>query len=199
MEDIYVLAHEIKNPLSVAKGYLEMIDKENLDKYKDIIINEINMSLEILDSYLEYNKLSINKEEVDINLFLQDIKENLSLYLKNNNVNLNLYLEDDDIYIQLDYNKLKQVFYNIIKNSVESHSKNINIKYELLDRKINIVISNDGDKSDNVDKIGNDFSSKVFGNGIGIKLSKRIVELHGGDVMYYNNKDGVSCKITLPI
>ena len=198
-KDIYVLAHEIKNPLCVVKGYLEMLNKDNLDQYKDIITNEINSSIEILDNYLEYDKLSLNMEEIDINLFLSEIKKSMQDYLKMQGVKLKLSLEDDEIYINADYNKLKQVFYNIIKNSVEAGSKNILIKYEVLNNEIKIVIENDGQKINNLHKIGKNYSDKVLGNGIGIKLSKKIIKMHQGKIKYYNNQDGVSCDIILPL
>ena len=198
-DSIYVLAHEMKNPLCVAKGYLEMLNKDNLDEYGKIITEEINSSIMILDSYLEYNKLCISEEEIDINLFLSDIKKYMHDYLKKKNVKLKILLEDDEIYIKADYNKLKQVFYNIIKNSVEAASRNIQIKYEVLYNEIKIIIENDGIKSDNIKKIGKNFSDKVLGNGIGINLSRKIIEMHHGKIKYYNNLNGVSCDIILPL
>ena len=134
--DIYTLAHEIKNPLSVVKGYLEMLDETNVSKYKQIIKNQVDDSLNILNDYLEFNRISLNKEEIDLNVLLLDIKNNLKDYLKSNNVHLHIDLMDDEIYLQADYNKLKQVFNNIIKNSVESNSKNIDITYFFLFAKI---------------------------------------------------------------
>ena len=198
-DNIYVLAHEMKNPLCVVKGYLEMLNSNNLEKYKSIIKEEVNTSIEILNNYLEYNKLSLIKEEFDINIFLLDIKKNMFDYLKKNGVYLKISFLDDDIYINADYNKLKQVFHNIIKNSVESGSHNINISYQIIGNVIKIIIDNDGKKCENVNLIGDNFSDKVFGNGIGINLSKKIVMLHKGKMKYFNNKKGVSCQITLSL
>ena len=198
-ENIYVLAHEIKNPLAIAKGYMEMLNKDNIDEYKVIINEQINSSIEILDNYLEYRKLSINKEEIDINLFLSDIKRGFSNYLNKKNIKLKLSLNDDEIYFKADYNKLKQVFYNIIKNSAEAKSKNIYIKYELFPSKIKIIILNDGEKIEDINKIGKNYTSKILGNGIGVNLSKKIIEMHKGKIKYYNNLNGVCCDIILPL
>ena len=120
-------------------------------------------------------------------------------YLKKNNIHLKISLLDDEIYVNADYNKLKQVFYNIIKNSQESGSRNINIAYQTIGNKIVINILNDGRKCDNIDLIGTSYSSKVFGNGIGMKLSKKIIMLHKGQIKYFNNKNGVTCQITLSL
>ena len=198
--DIYTLAHEVKNPLCVVKGYLEMLNKDNFLKYKEIIIDELNESINILDNYLEYRKMVINKEIMDINLLLLDIKKSYQAYLKKQGINLKINLVDDDIYLMGDYNRLKQVFYNIIKNSCEAFSKNIVIDYKIKENKIIIRIKNDGLKimDDNLDKIGTNYTSKVMGNGIGVNLSKKIIEMHSGKIKYKNNFDaGISVIITL--
>jgi len=198
--DIYTLAHEVKNPLCVVKGYLEMLNKDNFLKYKEIINDELNESINILDNYLEYRKMVINKEIMDINLLLSDIKKSYKAYLKKKGINLKINLIDDDIYLMGDYNKLKQVFSNIIKNSCEAFSKNIVIDYQIKVNKIIIRIKNDGLKimDDNLDKVGTDYTSKVMGNGIGVNLSKKIIEMHGGKIKYKNNFDaGISVIITL--
>lgn len=200
--DIYTLAHEIKNPLCVVKGYLEMINETNLSKYKEIINNQVNDSLSVLNDYLEYNKISLNKEEIDLNLLLEDIKSDLMDFLKNKNVLLNIYLLDDDVYLQADYNKLKQVFNNIIKNSVESLSKNIEISYRIMFGKITIRIKNDGQELDDnlIYKLGNYFTTKEDGHGIGTSIIKKVISLHNGKIKYRNNKNkGVSVYITLSL
>ena len=197
--DLQILAHEIKNPLAVAKGYAEMLNINNIEKYQKIIIDEINNSIKILDSYMEQGKISLKKEEMDINVLLEDIEKSFSDYLDRNHVNLKVNYLDDEIYLYADYDKLKQVFYNVIKNSVESNSKNIIISYEVSKRKIYITIKNDGEKINNniISQIGNNYSNKILGHGIGTTLSKEIIELHDGTIKYRNNQDGVSVIITL--
>ena len=200
--DIYTLAHEIRNPLCVVKGYLEMLNESNILKYKKIMQNGINDSLQILSDYLEYNRIIINKEEMDLNLLLSDLKTNFKDYLKKNNVFLHIDMLDDDIYLEADYNKLKQVFQNIIKNSIESKSRNIFISYHIMFGKVTICIKNDGIKINDSDviKIGNYFSNKENGHGIGTSIIKKIISLHNGKIKYRNNKkDGVSVYITLSL
>ena len=200
--DIYTLAHEIRNPLCVVKGYLEMLNSDNVSKYKKIIQNEVDDSLNILNDYLEYNRLVLDKEEIDLNILLSDLKNNLKDYLRNKGVYLHLETIDDEIYLEADYNKLKQVFKNIIKNSIESKSKNIYINYRIMFGKVTISIKNDGLKIDNdaLLNIGNFFTNKVGGHGIGTTLSKKIINLHHGKIKYRNNlKKGISIFITLSL
>ena len=200
--DICILAHEIRNPLSVVKGYLEMLNENNISKYKEVINNQINDSLNILNDYLECNRIILNKEEIDLNILLNDLKISLIDYLKSKNVHLHINLLDDEIYLKADYNKLKQVFNNIIKNSVESLSKNIDISYKIIFNRVIIIIKNDGYKIDDntIYKIGNYFTNKENGSGIGTTLTKKIIGLHNGKIKYRNNKNkGVSVYITLSL
>ena len=197
--DIYVLAHEIKNPLSVVKGYLEMLNADNIEKYKEIIEEELDTSIEILDNYMNYNKITINKEEMDLNLLLTDINRTMKDYLKKKGIKLKIDLLDDDIYLNADYQKLKQVLYNIIKNSVEAEAKNISIHYEISSKKVKIIIKNDGYLINNLDKIGTSYTDKILGHGIGTKISHKIIEMHEGKIKYLNEDDGVSCIITLSL
>ena len=200
--DIYVLAHEMRNPLCVVKGYLEMLNEQNITKVKEIINNQVDDSLNILNDYLEYNRISLHKEEIDLNLLLQDIKTNIKDYLKSKDVHLHINLIDDEIYLQADYNKLKQVVNNIIKNSVEAKAKNIDISYRIMFGRVTICIKNDGCKldSESILKMGNYFTTKESGNGIGTSLIKKIIALHRGKIKYRNNKNkGVSVYITLSL
>ena len=200
IEDIYVLAHEMKNPLCVARGYLEMLNEKNWNDYKEIIQKEIDNSLEILDDYLECGKLSLQKEEMDLNILLLDVKNKLNEFLKKKNIHLAIELRDEDIYLQGDYPKLMQVFYNIIKNSCEWQARKITINYQIIDDKVKIEIINDGlpIPSEDLSKVGKNYSNRILGNGIGTTLSKKIIEMHGGKIKYLND-DGVKVIITLPL
>ena len=200
--DIYTLAHEIRNSISVAKGYLEMLNEENVFKYKKNIQNEINDCLNILNDYLEYNQICLIKEDIDLNMLLMDIKDELKDYLNNKKIYLHIATIDDEIYLNADYNKLKQVFKNIIKNSIESKSKNIYINYRIMFGKITICIKNDGYKMDNdaLINIGNYYTNKESGNGIGTTIAKKIINMHHGKIKYRNNsRKGVSIFITLSL
>ena len=86
---LFKLTHEIKNPLAVCKGYLDMLDLNNKDKilkYIPIIKGEIERTLTLMDDYLDYTKVKIQKEEVDIYLLLNDIIESLELFFKENKI-----------------------------------------------------------------------------------------------------------------
>ena len=73
---LFKLTHEIKNPLSVCKGYLEIIDlnkREKSEKYIKIMKEEIDRSLNIMTDFIQFNKIKIKKERICVNTLLEDV------------------------------------------------------------------------------------------------------------------------------
>ena len=202
---VFNLAHEVKNPLAVCKGYLSMIDtndKDKLERYLPIIKNEIDRSLNIMDDFLKLKKISLNKDLMDLSILINDVRETTNILLKNNNVNINMPDIDKELIIDGDYDKLKQVFINLIKNAYEADAKNITIDIKKNSNYLKIKIIDDGCGISKMDlkKIGNVFyTTKVAGTGIGVSLSKEIVKLHDGELSYDSviNK-GTTATMILP-
>ena len=202
--DVFTLAHEVRNPLAIVKGYNSMLNQDNIEKYKDIIDKQINEAIDILDNYLLYNKIVVHKEIMDINVLLSDLYDEFYLYLKDQKIKFEIFLEDDEIFIEADYNKLKQVFANIIKNSIEAKSSLIQISYSIIKSKLVILVKDNGQgiERGNLEKLNSNisFSSKVLGNGIGTMVSKKIIELHNGKIQYDSlNNVGTSVEVILQI
>lgn len=185
--------HELKNPLTVCNGYLDMIMKckeEDKDTYIQIVRDEIKRSLNIIN---DYNIFSINKEEFNLKDLFIDIKNTLSIY------KLNIIIKCNNNYILGDYSKLKQVFLNIIKNSYEANSNTIIIKVdESTNYKISIIDNGKGIKNIN-DIFKEYYTTKSTGTGLGIPYSKEIIELHNGTIKYYSKENiGTRVEIILP-
>lgn len=202
---IFNLAHEVKNPLAVCKGYLDMIDindKDKLERYIPIIKNEMNRSLDIMNDFLKLKKITLNKDLMDLSMLINDVKKTTDLILRNDNVNINIPNIDKELIIDGDYDKLKQVFINLIKNSYEANAKNISIDIKKNSNYLKIKVIDDGCGISKMDlkKIGNVFyTTKVTGTGIGVSLSKEIIKLHDGELSYDSviNK-GTTATMILP-
>ena len=208
---LFKLTHEIKNPLAVCKGYLDMLDLNNKDKilkYIPIIKGEIERTLTLMDDYLDYTKVKIQKEEVDIYLLLNDIIESLELFFKENKINLEYSVPDDELYLRVDYNRIKQVIVNILKNATEARDINkkeliIKIRTRVTKNYFKIIIEDNGigmDK-DVLEQVTDlFFTTKKNGTGLGTSLSKEIIELHGGKIKYLSEVGiGTTVIINLPI
>lgn len=206
-ESLFKITHEIKNPIAVCKGYIDMFNinkKEESLKYISIIKSEIDRTLNILTDLSELNKVKITKDIVDINMIIEEIIDSVTLLFGDKNIIINCS-ELDEIYIDGDYNKLKQVFINIFKNCYEAINDNgiINIDTSIEDKMYIIKIKDNGMgmSSETLNKIGEVFyTTKRNGTGIGVALSKQIINAHNGKLEYTSQLGvGTTAIVKIPL
>lgn len=207
-ESLFKISHEIKNPIAVCKGYLDMCTEDkNYKKYIPIIKSEINKTLNLLQDFSACNKIKIEKDILDIGLLIEEIESNLKLIFDKKKIKVYIEKLEEEIYINGDYNRLNQVFLNIIKNSIEATDENknsyIKIYTKINKNKIKIYIEDNGIgiSKENINKISEPFfTTKQNGTGLGVLLSKEIVSAHGGTLKYISKENiGTTVIITLPI
>ena len=207
-ESLFKVTHEIKNPIAVCKGYLDMLnvnDSKQVNKYIPIVKEEIDRTLILIEDFLNLTRLNVDKSIMDISMLIEDIIISINTLLNSKNITFEYNIVDDEVFIEGDYNRLKQVFINLVKNSVES-IKNSNglIRLNMLvDKNVVITVEDNGigmDK-DTLKRIGEPFfTTKEKGTGLGVKLSSEIIELHGGRIKYYSKLNkGTVVKIELPL
>ena len=208
---LFKMTHEIKNPIAVCKGYLDMLDlndKRKVEKYIPIIKGEIERTLTLMDDYLEYTKVKITKEIVDIYMLLEEVISSLNLFFKENNIILKMNLPDDELYLNVDYNRIKQVLVNILKNSHEAFDPKkgkmiIKIETKVLKKYFQIIVTDNGigmDQETLHNIMDLFFTTKRNGTGLGTSLSKEIIELHGGNIKYLSELNvGTKVIISLPL
>ena len=200
---LFKITHEVKNPLAVCKGYLSMMNYNDIDKikkYHKIIKQEINRTLDIMNNFSEYTKINIKFDLINVNELIEDTIKSLNILFKENNVRLE-YAFNEDVSIGADYERLKQVLVNIIKNSIEAIDKDGVIKIILKENKktIDVIVMDNGSgiKEDDMNKIYEMFyTTKRDGSGIGVPLCYEIVKLHGGKFSIYS-KENVGTKIII--
>lgn len=207
-ESLFKISHEIKNPIAVCKGYLDMCTEDkNYKKYIPIIKSEINKTLNLLQDFSACNKIKIEKDILDIGLLIEEIESNLKLIFDKKKIKVYIEKLEEEIYINGDYNRLNQVFLNIIKNSIEATDENknsyIKIYTKINKNKIKIYIEDNGIgiSKENINKISEPFfTTKQNGTGLGVLLSKEIISAHGGTLKYISKENiGTTVIITIPI
>ncbi len=207
---LFKITHEIKNPIAVCKGYLDMFDTNNAEhsaKYIPILREEIERVLILLQDFLSITTVNIDKESIDIYLLIDDVVDSIKPILKNKNIDLKLEIPDDELYIDGDYNRLKQVFINLIKNSVEAipdkHRGIIRIYSNLEEKNVKIYIEDNGEgMSDEVLKKFAEpfFTTKKNGTGLGTSLSKEIIKAHDGKINYSSIENkGTTVEVILKV
>lgn len=204
-ESLFKLTHEIKNPLAVIKGYLDMFNIDNKEKslkYLSIMREEANRSLNIITDFLEFNKIKIVKTEIDLNLLLEDVYDSFKIILNRKNIKL-VYndREDEEIYFDGDYERLKQVLINVLKNSIEAieNKGKVEISSNIYKKYIDIIIEDDGIgmSEDTLKQLKTMFfTTKLNGSGLGVCLSNEIINAHNGELIY-TSKEGVGTKVTI--
>ncbi|MBE6139641.1 MAG: HAMP domain-containing histidine kinase [Firmicutes bacterium] len=205
---LFKITHEIKNPIAVCKGYLDMInvkDSKQVERYVPIIKSEIERLLSILQDFLLINRDNLDLDIMDFNMLVEDTIHKLNPLLSDNNINLNLDIVDDEIFINGDYNRLSQVLINIIKNSIEAIPENsngkINISTKIKDNKYYLVVEDNGIGM-NEEVLANMkkpfYTTKKRGSGLGVSLIYEIVEAHNGKIEY-TSEYGKGTKVILQL
>lgn len=182
------IAHEFKNSLTAIKGFASALKRksDNPTIVKNVSINieeEVDYFHKILIDYLNYSKkITLIKENTNINLFFDDI---IKMIFKNNNIKINSSIES----LYIDKDKMKQVFINLIKNSIEASENGSVIEIEINNsNKITEILLKDegsGISEENIKKIFNPFfTTKSTGTGLGTSISYQIIKAHKGTLAY---------------
>lgn len=201
------ISHDLKTPLTAIRGYLDLLNKENLSekecKYLEIIDNKIQDIIDLTSQLVDFSQsLDIfymkNKKLICVNDVLEDVILSFYALFKKNDIEPRIEICQEKIERILDEIMLRRIFENIISNA---------IKYGKND--LNIVLSKDGkikfiNKTDQIDKTSLD---KIFNryytvknarkpSGIGLAIAKQLVILNGGDIEAKYDKGNLNIEIT---
>lgn len=206
--NLFKITHEIKNPLTVINGYLSMFDVTDIEKskrYISILKNEVNRTLNLLSDFMEFTKIKVVKKECNFNDLISDVKEVLIPFFVKKNVNYSFCVQNN-IIVNMDYNRIKQVIINVIKNAVEACRESNGMVTTTAFTEEDYLIIVVKDNGIGMDKFVLDnilvpfYTTKDNGTGLGVSLSKEILEAHGGTINYDSVKEKyTTCKITIPL
>jgi PAS domain S-box-containing protein len=206
------VAHEIKNPLSSISLNTELLHDEinsyNGGRTKDAddmiqsIMKEIDRLTEISEEYLQFARFPrLELKPVSVNDMLSKLTTFLKKEMLQRNIILGESYADDLPEVLLDKNQIRQVFLNIFKNSFEAMPEGgrLCISTEVSGDNVAVCISDTGAgiAEEDIQKIFDPFySSKVDGTGLGLALTKKTIEVHGGE-MFCESTVGVGTTIHL--
>lgn len=205
---IFKITHEIKNPIAVCKGYLDMFDinnQEHSKKYIPILKEEIERTLILIQDFLATSHVKINPEEMDMNLLLEEVIHNFKPILKQKKIVLESFIDDKEYYMMGDYYRLNQVLINLLKNAIEAMKEKgkLHIHTEVEHQQLMIYIKDNGEgiSDENLKKIVEPFfTTKENGTGLGVGLSIDIVKKHHGSIQYYSKQGiGTTVVLTFPL
>ncbi|MCP3740531.1 HAMP domain-containing sensor histidine kinase [Rossellomorea sp. BNER] len=211
------ISHELRTPLTSIKGWSETLlsgDLKNVNETETgltIISNETNRLIGLVEELLDFSRYSKNTFQISPSPFSFDtlLKQViLQLDKKIKSRNLTMVLENEgQIEIKADENRIRQVLINLLDNAIKYSDKGttITINYELVDRSLyfGVVDEGKGIEENQINSVSELFfkvDENSEGAGLGLAISKHIIELHQGK-LFIESKKGVGTKagFKLPI
>lgn len=212
------IAHDLKTPMTMIIGYAKVfeqeseISKEDKKRYIETIIEQTEHANALLDSLLSYTKLEnqsyqLKKEKNDIVEFLRVCVANYYPILEEAKVQIEVLLPDTPIEFLFDEPEMKRVFINLLANLVKHNPQETSCIVQLQEinraekgeKLIQIVVADNGPKiSANLQDtlfdtfvVGEISRNTKNGSGLGLSISKKIVERHSGRLYYMDEwKEG---------
>ena len=220
-EFINIASHEIKTPTQAILGYSEMseMEPERSKEYLQPILRNARrlqkLTNDILDvTRIESQSLNLNKERVNlddvISSVLVDYRNQIERERNQKDIKLVYENNDDnkprDIFVEADRERLTQVISNLISNAIKFTQEGvIKVSVEVKDNRdavMTIKDNGEGIDSEIMPRLFTKFATKsITGTGLGLFISKSIVDAHGGKIWGENNIDsrGATFSFSLPI
>ncbi|PFN27838.1 two-component sensor histidine kinase [Bacillus cereus] len=202
------ISHEVRNPLTVVKGFTQLLKTPNLtpesrDEYIEHILEELNRAQEIIDDYLTFAKPA--SEKLDHIAVEQELNRVINMILPLCNMNT-IHITKDFSKATIVGNKqhFQQCFLNLIKNGIEAmpNGGTLNISSSISNNKVVIRIEDNGVgmSQEQINRFGEPyFSTKTKGTGLGTMVAVKIIEtMHGTLKIQSVVNKGTTLMITFP-
>lgn len=189
------LVHEIRNPLTSLKGFLQLLQAgaQHKEEYFHVMIEEVEKIESITSELLFISKpLTDNRSKESVTKMMQDVE--LLLQSQANQKDIQIQLQSStNASVLCDRSQIKQVLINLIKNAIEAMEKpgKIIVEAKEADQKIIISVIDEGCglSEDILHRLGEPFfTTKTSGTGLGLLITKKILHNHDADFHMYNNE-----------
>lgn len=213
------ISHDIKTPITSIKGYVEGIrdgiadTPEKQQHYLNTIYTKAEAIEQMAENLSIYSKLELgrvvyNREKTDIFAFIKKIADEFAIDLQTADMELTTDIQDGEAQVLADTEKLRRVFANIITNAIKYKKPghgSLFIRGEITDNGALISFSDSGRgiAEEDLKRVFDGFyrgdpsrNSKIEGNGLGLSISRRIVNDHGGKI-WMRSRAGEGCNVTV--
>ncbi|QNF28182.1 GAF domain-containing protein [Metabacillus elymi] len=201
------IAHEIRNPLTSIKGFMQLINNEQCS-FKEILISEFNQIENFINEILmlanPHHETTYEKKPID--KLVQEVVNTIKGQANLHEIQFSLKMNDETITILCDGNQIKQAFQNIIENAVEAMPDGGLVSIEIgteLEQFVYVLVEDQGIgiTKERLTKLGEPFySNKEKGSGLGLMISYNIIQNHQGRIEFTSQLNkGTKVKVLLPI
>lgn len=194
------ISHDLRTPLTAIRGYLDLMDNQNLNKkqidYLKIIDNKVKDLTELTEQLFDFSKSidiqnELKKDNICINIVLEESIVSFYSLFKKHNITPKIEICNEKVIRFLNENMLKRIFENIISNAIKYGKNDFYVKLYSSGK---IVFSNKTDMLDStsLEKLFDRYytvKNARKSNGIGLSIAKQLVDLSGGKIeaSYKNN------------
>ena len=200
------LAHEVRNPLTSIRGFIQLLERsiENKNDYFNILYQEVDRIDVILSELLTLSKPQGSQfTKHSVLLLLEQVVVLLNIQANLTNIEIKTHVKTDRTMIYCERNQIKQVFINFIKNSIEAmpDGGEINIVVTNKDNKVKLSFFDQGSgiPDECIERVGQPFfTTKENGTGLGLMICKQIIETHKGSFSISSTDKGTSIEVELP-
>lgn len=204
------IAHELRNPLTVIKGFLQLSGlTNNYSVYYDTIMSELERMNGIIEDFLSVSRKQRVRKYLQPQEFMESIIEIIKPECILHNVTFDFEIERTEETIYVNEGMIKQVFLNLLRNSIDAFKEQgdgnfqFYIEGQLKDDQYEIIVGDNGPGMipKVLDNLGRPFiTTKELGSGIGLPLCKKIIQDHGGRFEVSSKiNDGTRIQIVLPL
>ncbi len=221
MDFVANVSHELKTPLTTIKSYTETLlngyvdDTETLNEFLGIIDNEADRMNRLVKDLLQLSRLDndqeiLNRKEGNIISLLKVAVKKVEITASNKQQHLNcLFNEDERIAVDMDKDRIEQVFLNIISNAIKYTEEGGRIDIDALKMgKMAVITVQDnglgipeGEQSrvfERFFRVDKARSRALGGTGLGLAISKQIIEGHNG-IIELQSKEGRGTKVIIKL
>lgn len=201
------IAHEVRNPLTVVRGFLQLGKSsadEKLRRYMEIAIAELDRAASVLSDYLDFAKPQLNNVgKISVSEKMTSVLKIVSSYASMNRVEIISGI-GENLYVSGDKSKLKQALINILKNAIEAMPDGGTLHVEACSSggKVSVFVSDSGEgmTSEQLQKLGNPFyTTKAQGTGLGLMVTFRLLEAMNATLNYESEPGkGTKARIVFP-
>lgn len=212
-EFINIASHEMKTPTQAILGYSELLETDPKNNAEIIASLKRNanrlqrLTNDILEvSRIESQTLRLNKEKVNINEKIREIIDDVRNQIQNpNDLQINFLEAKHPVHLEADKTRLYQVIANLLTNAIKfTNEGTITVSADVNDNNNELIVtvrdSGEGIHSDIIPRLFTKFATKSnAGTGLGLYISKNIIEAHGGRIWAENNQDGKGANFTFTL
>ncbi|MFY0543184.1 PAS domain-containing sensor histidine kinase [Brevibacillus sp. H7] len=202
------IAHEIRNPLTSLKGFIQLLQSERSanEHYLQIMLSEIDRITFITSELLLLAKpQALHYRQHALLPILQSVMKLLEPQANLKNIRFHICFSADSLFITCEEYQIKQVFINIIKNGIEAMPSGgiltIDVRVEADEVMIRFIDEGNGIPKEVIPKLGEPFySTKEKGTGLGLMVSYKIIRDHRGRIAISSSiGQGTTVEIRMPI